>query len=343
MKKIIFIVILFTLLSLGLRGVYRHKLTLWTDELHQLRAMNKQFKNVLKYNLYGDHTSFVGEYLLTYPFVKMNNKGYGDAEVGKFNKWIINIPHILINIILFYFLFRLSQIYFKTWVGWAVCWSLFCFNTSLVHHAFEFRPYAVLPFLALASLYFCKRVQYYNKWQKGLTGLFFFATINFHAFGILIFLLPCLYVMLNNEKFYLKPWKFFLITFLISFPVWCYYAKFNTFGVTPNYAQSIRPTFQYLPNPMLDPVKFIVTVYSVLIGHPACSFFMTGSLLPLALFGKKKDTWFLFLFVFLPITLILLVDIKTQYWFIQRQWVWVIPFFHIYMGKIWDRFAERIT
>jgi len=345
---IVVIVILFIVISLFARGYYRHINGLWTDELHQLRAVNKPFKNILKFNNYGDHTSFPGDYLLTYLPVKFDNKNYGDAEVGKFNKWKINISHIILQVLALYFLLRICQESFSTWVGWLITLTLYACNQELIFHATEFRPYAAMPFFALGSFWICTkihsysyRLHSYNNWQKVLSAIFLIFAFNFHAYGIFFFVLPVLWLWITNKQG--CSWRFFLTVFLIAFPIWCWFAHFNTFGWKPNQSQSIVETFKYIPNPVQFPVQFIIIIWSILIGNKIIGFFIAGTFLPLVLFGDKHRTAFLLIFIVLPITLILLVDIKTQYWFIQRQWSWVIPFFHIYMGSIWDKFAERIN
>jgi len=178
------VVIFISLWALYLRFQRLAARELWNDEIYQLKQTVGPFKHIWGRNDYGDLSCFPGDYVLTYPFVRF----FGD------NKWGLAIPHILITIIGFYFLYLIGKRYFKTIWGFVVAFAVVCFNQYLIFQSFEFRPYAVLPTLALASFYLIDTVfteySFLGRWKKFFIGLFFILTIWFHAFGILIILFP---------------------------------------------------------------------------------------------------------------------------------------------------------
>jgi len=220
-------ILIFTicLYSLYLRALALMKRELWNDEVFALSFMTGPFKpfwRSINYFVSGDHSAFPGEYLLNYPFVQL----FG------FDKWGIAIPHIAMTVLGFYFLYKVCQIYLATTFGFTLAFLIVCFNSNLIFHAFEFRPYAVIPTLALGSLYFadmiiCRRKNFSPIERLGFV-YFYFVVVNYQAYGILIFILPVIYTILINRH---VPWKelfsqdyirFFLIIFFISFPVWCW-------------------------------------------------------------------------------------------------------------------------
>ena len=52
--------------------------------------------------------------------------------------------------------------------------------------------------------------------------------------------------------------------------------------------------------------------------------------------NRFKQIIFFICFVIIPLTLIILVDIKSQYWFLQRQFIWIMALFAFYLGWCWD-------
>jgi hypothetical protein len=43
--------------------------------------------------------------------------------------------------------------------------------------------------------------------------------------------------------------------------------------------------------------------------------------------------------VIIPIELICMADMKQGYWFLQRQFIWIISLFSFYIGWCWDAAA----
>lgn len=335
----LFIAVVLSIIGIVYRLDCLSKRELWEDEYYQIKMIKPPFKAFWLHNYYGDHTSFPGEYLLTYPFV----------QIFGANKWGLAIPHMVFLIILFYFLYKLCDIYCETKGGLFIAFLLVSYNSNLVFHGLEFRPYAVLPALVMGNLYFCHLIiSHYkdlNIIKKALVGVYFIFSVNYHAYGIIMFFLPLFYVIISSEsykisKIYTKNFFFYLISIIIPATlIWGWYALANNFGLIPNEMQTIiNNTFEYIPNPVLDQLGFSKAVLGNLIGNKSLYFLLLGIPITMCLSYKNisKKSSYLFILIILPIVLILFIDIISKYWFIQRQFVWVMPLFGLFVAWCWD-------
>lgn len=220
-------------------------------------------------------------------------------------------------------------------VGRIVAFLLLAFNNTLIFHAFGFRPYAVLPTLAIANLllasYFLRKRTILNSIVYSL--LFFFTCI-YHAYGILIAGLPLLFICILGKQFNLK---WFFIPVGLSILAWAYYASHNTFGVTPNTMQSQVEPFRFLPKHQFWQINISLFFGNNLLSIGLWPFVLIG------LMKMKKDfALFFFLMIMLPLVLICLVDIKTHYWILQRQYIWLMPWFAVFVGKLIERSCDAL-
>jgi hypothetical protein len=302
------------------------------DELYELRNLKADVRlsRVLdRKEHYGDHTSFPGEMLIYYPVMsRMNWKGVvleienmkvTGMTIGDF--WKLASVKIFVTVVGMVVLgWMLCRVKFG-WIGM----FMYASHYQLVYHAFEMRPYAVLPELAILTYFLCD--SYFKKQNLFkfivLGGLIFFTCI-YHAYGILIAGLPILYCVIKYKK-----WSWAVGTvFLISAVAWSYYASYSLFGMTPNEMQAQVNPFEYMP------IKgFGENLVRQLTGG-SLVFYILSPLLFLSLLKAKTDDWiFLGIFIILPIFLICSVDIKTNYWIHPRQYCWVIPWFIIFCVK----------
>ncbi|MDO8580636.1 MAG: glycosyltransferase family 39 protein [Candidatus Omnitrophota bacterium] len=328
-----------------LRVIQRAHRGLVGDELVQYDALASQdsFAFWRRVAAYGDHTSFPGEFLLNYPFVKM----FG------MNKWLVSIPHITLNIVGFFLFYKLCRRFLQTKTAVIIAFVIYSFNFNLVYYAFEFRPYAVLHVLAMASLYcFCLLAERYNKIstiQKVWIAILLILIFMYHAYGLIIALLPLFYVLVGawqkktlfsfQEKWYLG------VVVGIGIVLWGWYSSYSFFGLKPNDAQALTQTFEYIADPAKDIVGFLRGVIGNLLGGKIFYILLLGVVAAFVMPLSAKDfmalaCFFIFL-VFLPIALILTMDIKNQYWFIQRQFIWVVPFWALFIGQCWDQVLLR--
>lgn len=280
-----------------------------------------------------------GDYILTYPFVKLFGR----------NKWGLAIPHIISTILGFYLLYLVCRLYLKTIWGYVITFIIVCFNATLLKHAFELRTYAVLPTLALGVFYishFLVERPEVNTIKKWLIGIFFVLVIWFHVYGIVIVLLPVAFSLLSKlrDKSFKAVFKvnikLLTIVLCIAMPLW-FYSVFGPhinrdFNSPDNY---LYP-FIFIANPFVDPISFLKSIFGNLMGYKKLYPLLLGIIFPFILPYKDryKQIGFLCITVFIPIQLILLSDSTTGYWFIQKQFIWVMPFFAFFIGWVWESF-----
>lgn len=310
------------------------------DELFELSSLfGKDIKTVFDNKaFYGDHTSFPGEYLVyALPLRLLGFDAVGKApmiDVGRmevtgmerYDFLKLASIKIVLFIISFWLLYAISSSMMGGW-GIILVMAIYGFNFQLVYHAFELRPYSMLPVLAIFNLWLCKR-------RGGLLvnmihGVVVLFTCIYHAYGPMIAFLP---------MFWMKDLRLKRILFIILFAlvIWSYYAVYSHFGLSPNAVQSQVDTFQYFPR-----VKFFETLLLNLSGG-SLIFYM---LIPLLAFsfirGLSFNEWlFLILLVVIPLSAIFLIDLKTHYYFHPRQFVWVIPFFAVFCGRQVDKITS---
>ena len=332
----VIIFILFVFLGMGARVERYHQRELWVDETNQIRNTVGPFKPLIwKRHGNGELTCFPGDYLLTYPFVQMFPE----------NKWGMTIPHILSSLMGFWLLYLICQRWFKTVFADLIALTLYSFNFNLVFHGFEIRPYAVLPTLALAAFYVSDRIvndyETLGPWHKVGIGIFAVLATAYHAYGILIlFLCLSFFVLARTEEepllAVLKRIAPLLIPVsVLIVPVFLWYASY-----TLNVKLAQNNTFDFFPNPTVHLRNFLRTVMGNLIGFKKFGFkqLVNGIILAMLLPHKdrKKQLGFLLVLVVLPIMLKLVSDVRAGYWFLQRQFVWVMPLFGFYMAWCWE-------
>ena len=311
------------------------------DEHWQLNQMHGSFKELwdgLPKNEFCSYLS--GDYYLTYPFFKI----FG------YNKWGLAIPHIISTLIGFYLLYCICRLLFKTPVGSIISFLIVCFNANLIDYATRVRVYAVLPTLAMAAFLIIHNMMARNERirgvQRGLLDILLMVTILFHAYGVLIVFFPLIYLVWDHrgEKDYLQSLKFLvkhlLIVGVVTMPLWIYSVFGPHLNWDPIMSHKGPATFFFIPNPAENMIGFLKGVFGNLVGFKKFYVFLLGGagllFIPYSFSEKCRQIAFLLVLVFFPIGLILVSDIRNNYWFIQRQFIWVIPFFALFLGWVWD-------
>ena len=339
---------MFSIYGLYLRFITYSQRPLNPDEMNQLNYTARgSLLPFWKMYTKGELTAFPGDYLLTFPFVKI---------LGS-NKWLITMPHIIATIIGFYLLYIICNKYLKSTLAVLMVFALVCLNYNLRYHAFEFRPYAVLPTLALAVFIISEHVvcnyDQLTRTQKTLIGLFFALTVAFHAYGILMIFLFMSYFVLSKSqekpiiKIVQKILPFSLTVAVVTVPLFLWYYMQNNFS-DGSFADRNINTFDFIPNPLSNPNGFLRAIFGNLIGAKTLNPLVIGILAAFVVPQKNKlnQIRFFLLLIVLPIELILLADLRTGYWFVQRQFVWVMPFFAFWLAWCWDSifiFISEIT
>lgn len=323
--------------ALYLRVVSLYNREFWTDELSQLQALQGTFWGLIKVVPTREFCSYLsGDFYLMFPFFKL----FG------YNKWGLVVPHIISTIIGFYLLYLICKRYFKSIWAYLITFGIVCFNNTLIFHATEIRPYAVLPTLALATFYLVQRMGDLNfkldiyKRLWAIVLLIF--VIWFHVYGLCMFMTSLLFVLLSklkepDFKNCLKNATYFTATLLcITMPLWLY----SVFGPHCVAATFKQPTFEYIPSPIHNPIGFLKGIFCNLVGDKRLYILFLGFIVPFIFSYKErvKQLLFLFINILIPIFLIFISDFVSKYSFIQRQFIWVMPLFAFFLGWTWESF-----
>lgn len=338
-------VLILTIIGLYLRFERRMIYPLIQDELYVVAALTRydSFATLLNKLPRQEFSSYIsGDYYLLYPFVKL----LGD------NKWCIAIPHIIATLLCFYFLYKVCQLHLKNAIGFFVAFAIVSFNSTLIEHSFEIRYYAVLQTLGLATYYYSYLLAYRPRPLSTLKliamGLFFCLAILFHPYNIIVVsthIAFFLAIHIHDKSFMnilRKITPFFAPIFLITIPI-LYIVLF----VWPHITSEIwgNNTFQFIPNPMDNPIGFLKGIFCNLIGYKPFYAIIAGLILSLSFSHQDRDKqiWFFLLLIILPIGLLFSLDLKYGYWFIQRQFIWVIPLFAVLLAWSWESLIRHLT
>ena len=311
----------------------------WVDETNQFNCTKGIFKPVWLRLSNGEVTCFPGEYLLTYPFV---------AIFGS-NKWGVAIPHIIATVLGFYVLYLICRKYLQTWWASAMAFLLFSMNSELIFHSFELRPYAVLAPFGLAVFYLTGRlfdtIDPLVGWQRCLAGMLFLGGIIYHAYGIFIVTFIFLfffcreYASTSFPVILKRVGRFYILLAMVALPAWLWYASGQA-GV----ALARNNTFDYISNPLVSFSHFSRSVLGALMGYkllyplllgPILSFFLPHSL-------RWLQLGFFLVIVVMPIVLVCYMDAHSGYWFLQRQFIWVIALFGFFVAWCWEASVQYL-
>lgn len=338
---IIGVVVILSLLGLYLRFQFRADNPLWHDEIYQISQMNGSFWDMIRMLPRYEFGSYIsGDHYLIYPFYK----AYFD------NVWGLAIPHIIATIVSFYLFYLICRKYLKSVWGFAAAFAVFSLNATLIEKAFEIRTYSMLVLLELASFYILQLMDeegfQFKRIKKWKAGLFFILVIWFHAYAIAIVFVPAVYFLgrrLGSDSFKPVLWrmvKFFSVVLAITMPVWL----ISVFGRHLDYESfPFGGVFHFIPDQRVNPLGFFKAIFGNLLGFKPLYVLLLGLVAlfwPLA--ERKERVWFFLSMIILPVFLILCVNLMTGYYFIQRQFIWVMPFFAMFLGWCWETLIPPI-
>lgn len=321
-------------------GIYLRVLRLagrdfWVDEFCSLQGTQGALKPFWKSMTYGaELTAFPGHYLVTWPCVQI----FGP------HKWGIMIPSIVSTVIGFYFLHLICLRYLKNSLSHAIVFALACFNPELIFHSFEFRPYAILSTLSLVVFYFLDTIvsdpAKISLSKKVWIGGVFVFTIIYHAYGVIILFFITVFFLLRQlavepvKEVLRKTWRFLGAVLLITIPLFLWYAA----GSKAVQGAMWMDTFQFIPNPIVDGIGFLKAVFCNLTGHPRLYFLFLGIIISFLIPHERRlvQMGFFAVIVIAPVMLLMLIDLAKNYWFLQRQFIWVTPLFLFFIGWCWD-------
>ena len=223
-----------------------------------------------------------------------------------------------------------------------IAFLIVCLNQELIFHSFEIRTYAVLPTLALGTFCLLDKVFTQEAPVKRFTffGIqaFLVFTIWWHLYGIFMIVLSSLYfagARLRSDglkKVFGETARALAPALIVAMPLWL----FSVFGEKQRMV--FTHMFEFIPNPLENTVGFLKAIFGNLMGDKRLYILLLGPVLAglLPHPDRYKQIGFFLCLVALPIAALLALDAHNQYWFVQRQFVWVIPYFALYVGWCWE-------
>jgi len=341
-NKFRLVAVLFSAIGIWLRFKCMLGRGVWIDEIVQMKLAEGPLKPFWQRVSFGSElTCFPGEYLLTWPF----------AKVFGMSRWAFEIPHALAMLVSFCFLYLVCKRYLRTLTGWLVTYSLFVFNSQLIFHALEIRAYAILIALSLAVFYLTdiliREPGRFSIGQKLGAGIFLVLVIAAHAYGILLVFFCGVFFLLwqYRQESFRKGLPGFLAFWtpvaVVGGGVFLWYVTGQGAIEGSSLDNPFSDTFLYIPNPVVNPVGFLKAIFGNLIGFKMLYPLLLGMAVPL--FLSTKDRWpqlgMFLLLVALPIGIIMMADVMSGYWFLQRQFIWITPLFAVLLGWCWDSLA----
>jgi hypothetical protein len=295
-----------------------------------LNAYSTAFRPIWQRYHYTDLSFFPGDYLINWPFVFL----------FKGNKWGVSIPHILVTLLGFYFLYLICKRYFHSLFAWLATFALVAIHRELIYYSFEFRPYAVLPTLALAVFYFTEEIVSHkfrlSLMQKISIGIFYVFTIIYHCYGAVLLFFTFSYFLLREsgersiEEIFKHTRRFIGTMLLIGVPLYLWYTVYNDFVISGFGSY----TFDYIPNPITNPLSFVKVILCCLAGNKILYFLAGALILPFILPYRERlqQIGFMLVLIILPILVVMYFDLLSVYHFLQRQFTWAMALFAFLVG-----------
>ena len=238
-------------------------------------------------------------------------------------------------------------------ISWIITFVLFSFHQELIFHAFELRPYSLLIALSLSSFYILNdvfnRPRLVFKGQLAWYWLALILSICYHPYGFIMICCIGFFFVLrdwrteNFLKRLLERKIFWLSLAFLGTWLWLYYLKGTIDNPLPAVVAKTIDVFQFIPNPLENPRVFLRSVVGNLLGCKYLAPLLLGPII--SIFWPKESRkemllGFLMLVV-MPILLILISDSMSGYWFIQRQFIWVMSLFTLLIGLSWDKILRK--
>lgn len=295
---------------------------LWIDEIEQLRGITGTFSNLIIHYLPSLPGAMPGDYVLTWPFAQIST-----------DKWILAIPHFFCMIGLYLVFIFLAKEKVRNLFFFALALYFLSVNKTLAYHALELRPYASIPLLALLTFTVTRSaIEKPNLSRSQIVGyiVLFALVLSYHLYGIFMLGGSLMYHIVYSRK------ENSLKTALVRSLMWCSGACLLTFPVWNHIISKPTPlhegaTFEFIQGPWYIKAKSVI---ALLTGTPRIYPF----LIPVALSflpgcaDRMKRAWFIVWLTVLPILAILYLDVQSNYYFVQRQFVWCMPFWALWMA-----------
>ena len=344
---------LYFFVYLYLRIQFRGNLAFLGDELFMSANMKQDLYTYLTKALPSVEYHLPGSFLLAYPI----------AHWVSTDRFILFLPYLTLAAILYWMLAFID--WWKVlglkeekgnWTQWTnvVACFLLTHNVHNQLHSVECRPYSTLSLLSLSAFVLVWRLMYAQRFRwRYVAGV---AAISlFHNFGILMISLAVSYVAFRQfvvcrtgdwRSRVLSVWKrsrvlsrSILFGFVIALPCVWYYCSHAPMFVNTSSAKGAassfgRNTHEYI-RPGWEGAEQVFSIYYGLAAKmkKIRKYFVICFFVATVLFLRRKE-WacvtFPLVFVIAPTLLIYVFALRSNYWFLQRQFVWVMPYWAVY-------------
>ncbi len=321
------------------------------DETVTVNAFQHDLYTYLTQALPRSEYHFPGTFLLLYAI---------GHWIGVTNSYLLSLPYLIMSILSYLMLAKINwwQILGMKKGGNEILWVnvITCMMVAYnVHHqiySLELRPYSTLTLLSLLALWLSFLI--FNSSRLRWMNVFALAAIiSFHNFGLIVlipgasyfFLIQVFHLMKKKESFnifakkMLPVFQVFAVSFIMTLPlVWlyCHSAPMFVNSHTNAALQFHRGTHTYIKEGWQG-IKQVISIEYGLVDHlkiirfVLAFFFIVGTFI-FILKNQWRPVLFLLCFVVLPIYLIYGLAVHSDYWFLQRQFIWTAPFWAVYHG-----------
>jgi hypothetical protein len=213
-------------------------------------------------------------------------------------------------------------------------------NFTHVHHSLELRAYGTLSLVALLCFHLIHRI--WNRPFQWRNVLYTSLLLNTHVYAAIMVAISSLYTVtahaLNPQRENQAPARgdisrksrilitTLLIALIYILPIWlsfCHSSLPRGHAVSETHMSIERGA---------GGIKQVYKFYyhNKPIQHASHFFFAAGTLMMLK--TAPISIIFVYVMVFLPTLLIYLMDLFGRYWFLQKQFIWVITFWAVYLA-----------
>jgi len=271
--------------------------------------------------------------------------------------FILCIPYAIISC-LFYFVFvkvnwpallNLSPkdpVISPIWLN-IVAAVLVTHNATQIEHAFAVRPYGSLSLLAVFALCLSMKVLTSDRFR--LSYVLGIAVLSvYHNYGVMMIFYSTLYIFaryfilpdttLSGEKVkmpHLAAILTMVTGFALAAPLWLYYVNstvLQALNITA-YDPAVHTLVHYYIKPGIKGVTQVAALYY---GFKPFRLMLFAVMLVGVFYFIRKRKWQVLLFpiclVILPTAVIYLFARLSNYWFIQRTFIWVMPFHAVFVS-----------
>lgn len=338
--------LLLLLLLIYIRLQVRSINTLWTDELAEINSL-KSINYLINTYLPSIPGGYPGHYFLIFPL----------QQFFPYNKFILGLPGLISHILVFLYIPNvISKLQIvdkeKLFVTGFITRFLFAIDPMLSFQAMEVRPYSVLPLLWIIMFFLIMRLLNLDHQSFNFKNLFknvivwvpiLFLLFNWHFYSVImllaIYIFMCLKKKISFSKFKIGKYSLIIILASIfsSLPVWSHFSR-GSFTFDFDTIATIPVT--------------IMQIYSIDKGFPKglilqnwLYFFCLLIMLYIFIFqiwkaGTRTDKNYqennffkvIILMVFMPISVIFILDLVNHYGFWYRQFVWTMLPLYIAFG-----------